>query len=81
MRCSLANPELWGLTVEIPRDLPYFTFKYFALDSTGVMWIEPGSPRLVDLTVELQYGGQNIEHEYTFENGVQSLCETFLFPV
>lgn len=81
MRCSLANPELWGLTVEVPMGIPHFAFKYIAIDSAGVMWIEPGSPRLIPLATDLQYGGKHVEREDTFEHALHSARDTFLYTV
>jgi hypothetical protein len=83
MRCSLATPELWGLTIELPKDVSHFAFKYVATDSSGVLWIEPGAPRVIDIHKasrerELR-GGGDIEQEDAFDNGLQSSRDTYLF--
>lgn len=77
MRCSLANPEMWGLTIDIPKTKSHFAYKYVAIDSDGVLWIDPGTPRVIDL--RRCNTDSEIEQEDIFDRGVQSSRDTYLF--
>ncbi len=78
MRRSLGNPDLWGLTIEIPKDIPRFLYQYLAVDANGRLWIEPGQPRVIDFG-EVVYNFGDINQEDLFEHGMQSVRDTFLF--
>lgn len=74
MRCSHLNPEIWGLTIEIPKDIQRFLYVYVLVEINGRISIEPGKPRALIM-------GDNrfvneIDQEDVFEHGIQSVHET-----
>lgn len=78
MRCSHINPEIWGLTIEIPKDIPRFLYQYLVIDINGRILIDPGNPRFVGVG-ENRFHIGDINQEDLFEHGIPSVHDTYLF--
>lgn len=77
MKCSISNPGLWGVSVDVPRDHVRLAYLYLAVDVSGRCWLESSPPRVIDFG---NYGfASDISQEDTFERGTQSVRDTFLF--
>lgn len=60
MRRSMANPQLWGCSVQVPGGTAVFQYKYLALDTDGQVWVEKGPVR------RARIGDPAAEHEDHF---------------
>lgn len=54
MRRSVGDSDVYGLNVEVPLYLPYFSFKYVITDVDGLVWMEPGAPVVMDVSQRVQ---------------------------
>jgi hypothetical protein len=78
MRCSSGDVDVYGLNIEVPSYLPYFTFKYVITDTDGKRWMEHGAPVVMDIGQRLhqqQHHRQRMSNNKLFleqENVIRS---------
>jgi hypothetical protein len=49
MRCSLSNPQVWNVTVDVPRSISYLKYKFIAIDIKHNIYVERGPHHVIDV--------------------------------
>lgn len=50
---SNANPELWGLSLNLPLDIQLFQYRYVLYDSESLPYFDSESMRTIDVPFQL----------------------------